>query len=227
MRAPAMTSRLFLISSNLALPHFTTVVSHLARGAARAAVVTTAEPKLKQRSRNAVLARDTLLAVGVPAVEFFDFDMQPSAGLAAFDLAYLAGGNPYHLLQRVRETGANAVIEEMVEAGRPIIGSSAGALLLGRSLNVLPVFDTSVPNLGCKDTDALGLVPFTVLPQANRWKARFADYTARIATAAVLCRSAILEIADDEGLLIDGDTVTRIGSTFLSSPVQPSAQPTA
>jgi hypothetical protein len=34
-------------------------------------------------------------------------------------------------------------------------------------------------------------------------------------------------VADDEGLLIDGETVTRIGSSFLSSPVQPSAQPTA
>ena len=222
-----MTSRLFLISSNLALPHFTTVVSHLARGAKRAAVVTTAEPKLKERNRNAVLARNTLLAVGVPAVEFFDFDKQPCADLAAFDLVYLAGGNPYHLLQRVRDTGADAVIEDMVEAGRPIIGSSAGALLLGRSLNVVPIFDTSVPDLGCKDTDALRLVPFTVLPHTNRWKARFADYAARVATARVLCRSEILEITDDEGLLIDGDTVTRVGSTFPPTPVELSAPPTA
>ena len=222
-----MTSRLFLISSNLALPHFTTIVSHLARGAARAAVVTTAEPKLKERNRNAVLARDTLLAVGVPAVEFFDFDKQPCADLAAFDLVYLAGGNPYYLLQRVRDTGADAVIEDMVEAGRPIIGSSAGALLLGRSLNVVPVFDTSVPDLGCKDTDALRLVPFTVLPHTNRWKARFADYAARVATARVLCRSEILEITDDEGLLIDGDTLTRIGRIFPPTPVELSAPPTA
>jgi dipeptidase E len=222
-----MRSRLFLISSNLALPHFTAVVSNLARGAKRAVVVTTAEPKLKERSRNAVLARDTLLAVGVPAVEFFDFDPQPSAALAAFDLVYLAGGNPYYLLQRVRETGADAVIEEMVEAGRPIIGSSAGALLLGRSLNVVPIFDASVPDLGCKDTDALRLIPFTVLPHTNRWKARFADYAARVAAAAVLCRSEILEIADDEGLLIDGDTVTRIGGTFPPTPVDLSAHPAA
>ncbi len=222
-----MTSRLFLVSSNLAQPHFTAVVNNLVRGAARAAIVTTAEPKLKERNRNAVLARDTLLAVGVPAVEFFDFDKQPSADLAAFDLVYLAGGNPYYLLQRVRDTGADAVIEEIVEAGRPIIGSIAGALLLGRSLNVVPVFDTSVPDLGCKDTDALRLVPFTVLPHTNRWKARFADYAARVATARVLCRSEILEITDDEGLLIDGDTVTRVGSTFPPTPVELSAPPTA
>lgn len=220
-----MRSRLFLISSNLAQPHFTAAVRNLARGAERAAVVTTAEPKLKERNRNAVLARDTLLAVGVPAVEFFDFDTQPSAALVAFDLVYLAGGNPYYLLQRVRDTGADAVIEEMVEAGRPIIGSSAGALLLGRSLNVARIFDTSVPDLGCKDTDALRLVPFTVLPHTNRWKARFADYAARVAAAAVLCRSEILEITDDEGLLIDGDTLTRIGSTFPPTPVELSAQP--
>ena len=91
----------------------------------------------------------------------------------------------------------------------------------------MPVFDTSVPDLGCKDTDALRLVPFTVLPHTNRWKARFADYAARVATARVLCRSEILEITDDEGLLIDGDTVTRVGSTFPPTPVELSAPPTA
>jgi hypothetical protein len=48
-----------------------------------------------------------------------------------------------------------------------------------------------------------------------------------VAAAAVLCRSEILEIDDDEGLLIDGDTVTRIGSRFPSSPINLSAQPSA
>jgi dipeptidase E len=222
-----MRSRLFLISSNLALPHFTAVVSNLARGAKRAVVVTTAEPKLKERNRNAMLAHETLLAAGVPSVEFFDFDSRASTDLAAFDLVYLAGGNPYYLLQRVRETGVDAIIEGMIAAGRPFIGSSAGALLLGPSLNVVPVFDTSVPDLGCRNPTALGIVPFTVLPHTNRWKARFADYAARVAAAAVLCRSEILEIADDEGLLIDGDTVTRIGSTFPPTPVDLSAHPAA
>jgi hypothetical protein len=63
-----MTSRLLLVSSNIAQPHLARVVRHLARGAARAAVVTTAESKLKERNRNAILAHETLLAAGVPAV---------------------------------------------------------------------------------------------------------------------------------------------------------------
>lgn len=213
-----MTPRLLLLSSNLAQPHLATAVRRLAHGAACAAVVTTAESKLKERNRNALLARETLLAAGVPAVEFFDFDSRPSAELAAFDLVYLAGGNPYYLLQRVRETGADSVLEDMVAAGRPVIGSSAGALLLGRSLNVVPVFDTSVPDLGCRNPTALGLVPFTVLPHTNRWKSRFADYADRLAAARVRCRSAIVEIADDEALLVAGDTVTRLGPTVAEFP---------
>eukprot|EP01031_Cornospumella_fuschlensis_P015511 gene15511-18963_t len=88
-----MTPRLLLVSSNIAQPQFAAAVARLAQGAARAAVVTTAEPKLKERNRNAVLARETLLAVGVPTVEFFDFDARASTDLAAFDLVYLAGGN--------------------------------------------------------------------------------------------------------------------------------------
>jgi dipeptidase E len=168
-----------------------------------------------------------LLAVGLADVEFFDFDTRPSAGLAAFDLVYLAGGNPYYLLQRVRETEADSVLEEMIAAGRPVIGSSAGALLLGRSLNAVPVFDTSVPDLGCKNPTGLGIVPFTVLPHTNRWKARFADYAARLAAARVLCRSEIVELADDESLLVEGDAITRIGDRSLPGPIGLPEQPAA
>jgi dipeptidase E len=175
-----------------------------------------------------MLAHETLLAARVPSVEFFDFDSRTSRDLAAFDLVYLAGGNPYYLLQRVRETGADVILEEMIAAGRPVIGSSAGALLLGHSLNVIPVFDTSLPDLGCRNPTALGAVPFTVLPHTNRWKARFADYAARLATARVRCHSEILEIADDEAVLFSGDTVTRLGSdTLPPTPVELSAQPAA
>jgi hypothetical protein len=66
-----------------------------------------------------------------------------------------------------------------------------------------------------------------VLPHTNRWKARFADFAARVATAGVLCRSEILEIADDEGLLVEGDTITRIGGTFPPGPVELAVQPAA
>lgn len=213
-----MIPRLLLVSSNLAAPHLASAARNLARGAVRAAVVTTAETKLKDRNRNALRARETLLAVGLSAVEFFDFDTHPSGDLAAYDLVYLAGGNPYYLLQRVRATEADSVLEEMIAAGRPVIGSSAGALLLGRSLNVVPVFDMSVPDLGCRNPTALGLAPFTVLPHANRWKARFADYAARLAAARVFCRSEIVEIADDEGVLVEGDSVVRVGDPANGHP---------
>ena len=220
-----MTSRLLLVSSHIAQPHLAAVVGDLAQGVTRAAVVTTADPKLKESNRNAVHALDTLLALGVPAVEFFDFDAQPSADLAGFGLVYLAGGNPYYLLQRVRETDAESVLREMLSAGRPLIGSSAGALILGRSLNIVQVFDPALADPNYKNIDALGLVPFTVLPHANRWKSRYTDYADRFAAARVLCRSEMLEIADDEGLLIVRDTVYRIGSTFPPTPVSRSAPP--
>jgi dipeptidase E len=173
--------------------------------------VTTADPKLKARNRNALLAREALLAAGVAEVHFFDLDTEPSGDLARFDLIYLAAGNPYYLLARVRETEADSVLEEMVAAGRLVMGASAGALLLGRSLSALSVFDPSVADFGCKNPAALSLVPFAVLPHANRWKARFADYPARLASARALCRSEIVELADDEGLLVQGASWQRIG----------------
>jgi hypothetical protein len=91
----------------------------------------------------------------------------------------------------------------------------------------MTIFDISVPDLGCKDADAIRLVPYTGLPHAHRWKVSFSDYSSRIAAEGVLDRSEIREIDDDEDLLIDGDNFTRIGRTFPPTPVDLSAQPAA
>jgi peptidase E len=200
-----------------------TAAGRLIRGLGRGAIVTTAEIKLKERNRDVALAHATLLAVGVPQVELFDFDVRPAAELAQFDFVYLASGNPFYLLKRVRETEADLVLEEMAAAGRPIIGSGAGAMLLGRSIGLVRFFDSTVANLGWKEHAALDLVPFAALPYANRWRARFVDYGTRLASARTLCGCDIAELDDGEGLLIEGGNTIRVFDDSLMNQSTPLA----
>lgn len=216
-----MPARLLLVSSNLAGTALRAAVKRIAAGATRAAIVTTAELRPVERRRNAALARLDLCAAGIAHLENFDLDRRPGDELAAFDLVYLAGGNPYYLLKRARETGADAVLERLSECGVPILGANAGALLLGPSLRHLRFFDASVADLGWGTRAALSLVPFTVLPHANRWRARFADYEQRLSLACAACGCQIVELDDGDGLLLDDRQVACLGETWPALPARP------
>ena len=213
-----MTARLLLISSNLTPAPLAHAAGNLIRGFAAGAIITTAEAKLKERNRNALLAHETFAAAGVPRLAFFDLDTRPAAELASFDFVYLAGGNPFYLLRRLRETGADSVLDDFISAGRPIVGSSAGAIVLGPSLRLVRVFDSTVPDLGWKDDDGLGVIPFAVLPHANRWRDRLRDYPRRVDLARTQSGCPVEEIDDDEGLAMEGVLTTRLRPTFASRP---------
>lgn len=213
----ATLPRLLLASSNISAPSLSSAVKHLAHGARRGAIVTTAEIKPQERHRHASLAWATLTATGIPELEFFDLDTRPSEDLGEFDFIYLTGGNSYYLLKRVRETDADTVLERLHEAGVPIVGASAGAVLLGPSIRHMRIFDPNVPDLGWKSTAALNLAPFSVLPHANRWRARFSDYEARLATACTVSGCQIVELNDGEGVSIEDRNVRCVGGDWDES----------
>jgi dipeptidase E len=216
-----MFPRLLLASSNLAAPQLARAAGQLVHGLSRGAILTTAEIKLKERSREAILARETLSGLGVPQVEFFDLDARSAVELAAFDFLYIASGNPFYLLKRVRETEADSVLEELIAAGWPVIAVSAGAALLGRSLHPLRMFDSTTADLGWRDPEALGLVPFSVLPHANRWSSRLADYTSRLEQARRLTNSEIVEVPDGEAILVENDRMGWVAADAIIPPPVP------
>ena len=139
-----MNPRLLIVSTNLAVAWLGPVVRSLVRDCQSAAVVTTAEPKLKERAHHAMLAHGALVGAGVARVEYFDFDRDPEEALAGFDGVCLAGGNPFYLLQRLRETGGDGAIEDLMALGRPVFACGWGACLLGRTLRQVRTFDTSI-----------------------------------------------------------------------------------
>ena len=83
------------------------------------------------------------------------------------DVVFVGGGDPFHLIDRLRSTGAGAEIVDAVRGGVPYVGLSAGAIVAGPTLD--PVVTTSPfrypPGL---DLTGLGLVDLVVLPHDDR-----------------------------------------------------------
>ena len=82
----------------------------------------------------------------------------PVRGLLECDAVAVGGGNTFHLLARLYDTGLLDAIRDRARAGMPYLGWSAGANVACptiRTTNDMPIVEP--PSL-----DALGLVPFQI-----------------------------------------------------------------
>ena len=84
--------------------------------------------------------------------------------LAACDLIYVTGGNTFYLLQELRKSGADKLIEVQVEAGKLYIGESAGAIVTGPDIEFAKAMDSVKKAPELIGTAGLGLVDFYPVP---------------------------------------------------------------
>ncbi len=123
-----------------------------------------------------------------PLVEL-DLDRQDAAPLKSAKLILVTGGDPAHLVQRLQAPRVSALLKAAIARNVPYIGISAGAIAVGPSLEP---YGTKGP--------ALGLVPFVVLPHAQR-----ADRVARNQALEQRFggRLTLLPLRDDQAVIVD------------------------
>jgi peptidase E len=83
-------------------------------------------------------------------------------GFEDLDVLHMWGGNTWHYLKRIRETGLVPRIREFIDRGGVYVGTSAGSLLM------CPDVDerlTSDPNdVGLVDVSGFGYIDFNIVP---------------------------------------------------------------
>lgn len=85
------------------------------------------------------------------------------------DGVLVCGGNTYYLLEHVRKSGFDKVVTELVEKGVVYIGTSAGSLLAGATVDVARRFDD--PAKGhITDYTGLKFVDFAIVPHVDEKK---------------------------------------------------------
>ncbi|MBD5150150.1 MAG: type 1 glutamine amidotransferase-like domain-containing protein [Oscillibacter sp.] len=166
----------------------------------KAALVVTADNVYKERNYHVERAAGELERLGM-TVECFDFDTQSPDALLDYDLAEMIGGNPYYLLRSIRLRGFADALREFAE-NRVLTGWSAGALVIGPTLELIDRYAPEMNGAGLTDLSALGLTDVQILPHYSRFLTRYENFEETCARYEREKRCRVIRINDGEGVLI-------------------------
>ncbi len=133
------------------------------------------------------------------------YDADAARRVLDCDLVHLSGGNPFRFLAALRYRGLLPCLRERAEAGRAMVGVSAGAMIMTQSIeSALLCGDRN--EVGLEDLSGLGLLPIMMVPHASaamRTDAR--TLALRVGCPVVLCD-------DNSALLAEGEEIVPLGT---------------
>ncbi len=149
--------------------------------------------------------RDVLSKMGF---QIIDTDIETASkkdlieNLERADIVYVAGGNTFHLLKIIRETGFDELLTEFVDSLGLYAGASAGALVAGVDISPIASIDEPEKVQGLESTKGLGFVDIVPVPHYN-----MADRSEAIDDIQRKYRNdyEIVLITDDQAIVVEGD----------------------
>lgn len=119
-----------------------------------------------------------ILALGFRSENIVEYKIGSSLeNLHDFDLIYMLGGNTFYLMKMIRESGFEGQLREAIDSGIVYVGSSAGSVIMGTTLEPAAVYgDEIIDEVG---TEGLKFVDAAVIPHMNQ---KTEDYEAWMET---------------------------------------------
>ena len=109
----------------------------------------------------------TILDLGFDKGSIIEYKIgEPNININEYDVIYMMGGNTFYLMDMIRKHSFDSVIKEAINNGIIYIGSSAGSIILGNSLEYALPFDENLVQL--KDLSGLKIVDGIIIPHMNR-----------------------------------------------------------
>jgi len=109
--------------------------------------------------------KNDLIRLGILKENLIEYDLDrinENIDFEDIDAIFIEGGNTFYLLKRVRETGFDKKIIDLVKRGVVYIGVSAGSILAGPNIETASPFDNNITNL--KDLTSLNLTSLIISP---------------------------------------------------------------
>ena len=135
----------------------------------------------------------TILDLGIEEKNITKFHYE-DIEFSSYDIIYTIGGNTFYLLKELREKKLDEKIIQAINNGVIYIGSSAGSIILGKTIETALPYDENWVNL--EDFDGLNIVDGIIIPHANRKQ----DF---IKEAKEKYNDRIIELYDDYGIVIN------------------------
>ena len=128
-----------------------------------AAIITTASVEHKEKNKYAVSTKEYFEELDFKEVKFVDMEFDDPDILKNFDVIYINGGNTFYLLYHLKKSGADKILKEISDS-TILVGTSAGAVVLGPDIKIAAEFDDERNVIGLKDFSALNLTDIIVIP---------------------------------------------------------------
>ena len=196
---------LVLCSNGLSSEKLLSAVSEKIYGCKTAALVVTADNEYKEKNYHVERCTNELISLGL-SVETFDLDKQTAEQLLHYDVVEFIGGNPFYLLNSIRENNAGGTLRELA-TNKILIGWSAAAFVFGPTLELVNGYSPEMNFLGLTDLKGIELTKVEVLPHYGKFKKRFDRFEERCSSYEEAHGIEVIRINDGEGVLVCGNEV--------------------
>ncbi len=119
-----------------------------------------------------------------------------SAELSEYDAVFIGGGCTYLLLQKLRESGFDRVLINYLRAGGTVYGGSAGAIIMGRSIETGAHIDENV----CDLSDLRGLNMVQEYGVACHYRT---EHQTVLMRCAVSMQTPVVALTERSGLILE------------------------
>lgn len=126
------------------------------------------------------------------------------------DIIFVAGGNTFYLLEKTLASGFDKIVKQLIENGKYYIGSSAGSVLAGLTIEPVKLLDDPSKALDLKSFDGLKLIDKIILPHYDNEK--YQDKMNQILTDYVDVKDKIIKLGDNQAAVINNGEIKIISN---------------
>ena len=166
-----------------------------------AALVVTADNEYKENNYHVSRCIEELESLSL-SVDIFDIDKQEANLLLEYDVVEFIGGNPYYLLNSIRENNVTGILRE-IATNKILIGWSAATFVFSPTLELINCYSPEMNFLGLKDLRGLSLTNIQVLPHYSKFLTRFEQFEEKCSIYEKKHNVNVIRINDGDGVFVD------------------------
>ena len=167
-------------------------------------IITTASIEYKENDYNAIKAKNRFEILNFE-VTFLDIEYEKADILDNADIIFINGGNPYFLLYHINENNIKDNLEKAINNKAIIIGSSAGALVLTKSIKIIDLFTPEQNIINLKNLKALNFINLEILPHFDKYVSRGIIKNELVKKYELKNNTIITKINENDALFIDNE----------------------
>ncbi len=128
------------------------------------------------------------------------------SNLPEFDIYYVCGGNTFYILDRMRKTGIDKVLIDVIKNGKFYLGVSAGSIIPGPDIEISGWGEAGDSNdINLQDLSGFGLVPYLITPHYTEQEKDDVE-----AFKEKRKGEPVIELTDDQAIFVEDGEMVKI-----------------